>query len=138
MKINPLSLVEDLINEHGSSSILRERLSLLKEILAKVEQERTDLVAKCSNLEKELSTLRKQFDEKNVSEEFTEYMGALFKRDSSGKYAPIAHCRRCKEPLWNTHPQVFPYACSKPGCGYSIMLHDDLTSIADKLTDENS
>ena len=138
MNINPLSLVEDLINEHGSSTILRERLSLLKEILAKVEQERTDLVTKCSHLEKELSDLRKKFYEKNVSEEFTEYMGALFKRDSSGKYAPVAHCRRCKEPLWNTQPEIFPYQCSTPGCSYTIMLHGNLTSIADKLTSENS
>ena len=92
MSLNPLSLVENLINEHGSSTILKQRLSFLKEILAKVEQERSGLIAKCSRLEEELGTLRKQLDEKHVPEEFTEYLGALFKRDSSGKYAPVAHC----------------------------------------------
>ncbi len=137
MKMNPLSLVETLINEHGSSAILKERLSLLKEMLAKVEQERTELITKCSKLEKELGELRKQFYEKHIPEEFTEYMGALFKRDSSGKYTPVAHCRWCKEPLWNDEPKIFPYQCSKPGCGFCIMLHDDLTSIVNKLTDCN-
>lgn len=130
MKLNPLSLIEELINEHGSSIILRERLSLLKEMLAKVEQERADLVVKVSNIEKENSQLRKQLNEKDVPEEFTEYMGALFKRNSSGNYMPVAYCRRCKEPLWNDEPSIFPYACSKPGCGFNIMIHEDLSSIA--------
>ena len=109
--MNPLSIVEKLINEHGSSSILRERLSLLKEILAKTEQERSDLITKCSRLEKELGDLRKKYDEEHVPEEFTEYLGALFKRDASGRYAPVAFCAWCKAPLWNTDPKVFPYEC---------------------------
>ena len=112
MNLNPLSLVENLINEHGSSTILKQRLSLLKEILAKVEQERSDLITKVARLEKELSDLRNQLDEKHMPEEFTEYRGALFKRDFSGKYAPVAHCSRCKQPLWNNEPQVFPYECT--------------------------
>ncbi len=138
MNINPLSLIEKLINEHGSSNILKERLLLLKEELAKIEKERTQLTEKCSALEKENSELRKQLNKKLVSDEFTEYMGALFKRDMAGRYSPVAHCPECKRPLWNTEPETFPYECSTPGCGYTIMIHENLTSIADKLTKENS
>ncbi|MFQ5560402.1 MAG: hypothetical protein ACE5FU_07450 [Nitrospinota bacterium] len=134
MKLNPFTLIESLINEHGSSSILKERLSLLKEMLAKVEKERTGLIAKVACLEKELSGLRDQLDKKHVPEEFTEYMGALFKREPSGKYAPVAFCRRCREPLWNNEPAVFPYVCSTPGCGFQIMIHEDLALVAKKLT----
>lgn len=138
MTINPLSLIEKLINEHGSSVILKERLLLLKDELAKIEKERTQLAEKCTAIEKENAKLRKQLNEKLIPDEFTEYMGALFKRDMAGSYAPIAYCIRCKEPLWNNEPSVFPYECSKPGCGYTIMIHEKLTSIADKLNKKNS
>ena len=133
MKLNPFSLIEDLINEHGSSTILRERLLLLKDELGKVEKERAELQAKAAKLEKANAELRRQLDEVTMPDQFTEYMGALFKRDSSGRYIPVAHCLKCKMPLWNNEPRIFPYECSTPGCGYTIMLHEDLTSIAEKL-----
>jgi hypothetical protein len=133
MKLNPFSLIEDLINEHGSSSILKERLLLLKDELNKVEKERAELQTKVANLMKETAELRKQLEQKHIPDQFTEYLGALFKRDSSGNYAPLAHCPECKRPLWCDHPQVFPYQCSRPGCGYTIMIHEPLSSIVKKL-----
>ncbi|NJD03706.1 MAG: hypothetical protein FIA99_14175 [Ruminiclostridium sp.] len=133
MKLNPFSLIEELINEHGSSSILRERLLLLKDELRNIEKERTELKTKISELMKENAECRKQLDKQNIPDQFTEYLGALFKRDPSGRYAPVAHCPECKRPLWNNEPQIFPYECSTPGCGYTIMIHESLTSIVDKL-----
>jgi uncharacterized Zn finger protein (UPF0148 family) len=138
MKLNPFRLIEDLINEHGSSTILRERLLLIKDELGKVEKERTDLQAKVAELKKEITQLRKQLDQKSIPDQFTDYLGALFKRDSSGRYIPIAHCLKCKMPLFNIEPDIFPYECSTPGCGYRIMLHEDLTSIAEKLNKKTS
>lgn len=43
MSINPLILLEKAINEHGSSVILKERLKLVKDQLAKVEAEKAEL-----------------------------------------------------------------------------------------------
>lgn len=136
MKINPLSLIEDLIKEHGSSSILRERLLLLKEELAKVEKDRTNLITKVTELEEELRNCREQLNKITVPKDFTKYMGALYKRDMHNKYMPMAFCPECKRPLvGGPDPEFFPYTCSK--CGYEVMIHDKLTSIADKLTNEN-
>jgi uncharacterized protein YbaR (Trm112 family) len=137
MKLNLFSLIEDLINEHGSSSILRERLLLLKEELAKVENERTSLITKVAELEKQLSNYREQLNKATVPKEFTEYMGALYKRDMNNRYMPMAFCPECKRPLVGMpDPDIFPYRCS--GCGYEVMIHDNLTSIAEKLNKKTS
>lgn len=133
MTFNPLALIEKLINEHGSSAILRERLLLLKDELTKLQNERSELMIKVSNLEKEKSELIELLQQKSIPNEYKEYMGALFKKDSAGKYLPIAHCPECKRPLWNTESGIFPYECSTNGCGYRIMINEPLTVIADKL-----
>lgn len=135
--MNPLKLIEDLINEHGSATIRGERLLLLKDELAKVEKERTELYKKYSNLEKEVAELRDKLAKASTPPEFTEYQGALFKRDTSDKYLPMAHCPECKRPLFNTYPKIFPYSCSTRGCGYIVNIHEDLQSIAKKLTEGN-
>lgn len=133
MTFNPLALIEKLINEHGSSAILRERLLLVKDELTKLQNERSELLIKVSNLEKEKAELIEQLQQKSIPSEYKEYMGALFKKDSTGKFLPIAHCPECKRPLWNTEPGIFPYECSTKGCGYLIMINEPLTAIADKL-----
>lgn len=135
--VNPLKLIEDLINEHGSATIRGERLILLKEELTKVEKERADLYKKCSDLEKEVAELRDKLTKVSTPPEFVEYHGALFKRDATGSYSPIAHCPECKRPLFNTEPKIFPYTCSTRGCNYTINIHEDLQSIAKKLTEGN-
>ncbi|MHB8089783.1 MAG: hypothetical protein ACYDH2_16200 [Anaerolineaceae bacterium] len=138
MKFNPLSLIEDLINEHGSSVILRERLLLFKDELCRVEKERAELQIKITHLLKENEVLKKQLQQKNISDQFTEYLGALFKKDFSGRYTAIAHCPECKRPLWNTDPRIFPYQCSTPGCLYAIMIQEPLSAIVSKLNQDKS
>lgn len=130
-------MLEDLINEHGSSSILRERLLLLKDEMGKIIRERAECEKKLADLVEELAETRKQLQQKTIPDEFVEYSGALFKRESSGGYAPTAFCPECKRPLWNTDPEIFPYECSTPGCGYSIEIHEKLTSIVEKLNNKN-
>ncbi|GFO62121.1 hypothetical protein M1B72_00745 [Geomonas paludis] len=133
--MNPFKIIEDLINEHGSATIRGERLLLLKDELTIVEKERADLYKKCSDLEKEVIELRDKLAKASIPPEFTEYQGALFKRDAAGSYSPIAYCPECKRPLFNTEPKIFPYSCSTRGCGYNVNIHEDLQSIANKLTD---
>lgn len=132
-KFKLFPLIESLINEHGSSVILKERLLPIKEELAKVEKERADLVARITDLVEENSNLREQLDKNNISKEFTEYSGALFKREVTGIYTPVAFCPGCKRPLWTSEPEIFPYKCSVPGCGFKIIIHESLTSIVNKL-----
>ena len=79
-------------------------------MLCKVEKERTELQVNVRKLEKEKIELRKQLDKKHISEDFTDYVGALFKRDSSGVYAA-------------------PFAFF----GYTIMIHDSLNLIMSRL-----
>lgn len=131
MSLNPLKLIENLINEHGSSSILKERLRLLKEQLSDLIKERADLQTKLSKCMEEMAQMAKKIEQKSVPPEFTEYLGALFKRDSSNRYTPVVYCPECKIPLWNNEPAYFPYECSK--CGFKIDIHESLTSIAEKL-----
>ncbi len=130
--LNPLSLIEKLINEHGSSSILRDRLLLIKEELAKVESDRANLITKVAELEKQLGNCTEQLNKATTPKEFTEHMGALYKKDMDGRYMPIAFCPKCKTPLVGTPDfKIFPYYCS--GCRYEIMIHENLTSIVEKL-----
>jgi len=132
LKMNPVTLIENLINEHGSSSILRERLLLLKEELAKVEKNCANLITKVAELEEDLRNCREQLNKTTVPKDFTEYMGALYKRDMHNMYMPMAFCPECKRPLvGGPDPKFFPYTCS--GCGYEVMIQEKLTSIVNKL-----
>jgi len=117
---------------------LKESLFLLKNELTEVKEERTNLAKKCSGLEKEVRDLREQLDKKTLSPDFVERLGVLFKRDSTGSYLPTAHCPDCRRPLVSIDPSVIPYMCNKPGCGYSITIHENLQSVAKQLTEENS
>lgn len=52
--MNPLELIQSLINEHGSASILRERLGLLREQCAAQERMCADLQAQNTQLQARL------------------------------------------------------------------------------------
>ena len=49
-----LDNIQTLINEHGSSTILRERLSLLKDQIVILEKENTDLKNALSDIQIEI------------------------------------------------------------------------------------
>jgi hypothetical protein len=57
-----LNLFEKIINEHGSSAILKERLTILKDEYAEIEKVRSQLQAKCGALEAELQQQRSRAD----------------------------------------------------------------------------
>lgn len=57
-----LSLLEKLINEHGSSTILRERLVLIKAEYEALERKCSDLQSKNSALQLEVEQLRSRSD----------------------------------------------------------------------------
>ena len=129
-----LENIQSLINEHGSSAILRERLLLLKEQMEKLVNEVADLNKKLADSQAEIVELQKQLSEKTVPEDYVEYKGALFKRKLSGGYNEAVFCPHCKVPLGSVR-NVLNYYC--PRC--SIRLNftgEDLPSILKELSKE--
>ena len=70
MSLNPLKWIEWLINEHGSSTILRERLgqardqiTLLENEKASLTSERNDLRVRLQKAETEIDRLNKEHEE---------------------------------------------------------------------------
>ncbi|WP_309386264.1 hypothetical protein [Cerasicoccus frondis] len=73
--MNPLSFLEKAINEHGSSSILKERLQLVKDQLAKVSAERDQLQTQLAEAIAEIVCLKEAAPDKR----FVEYYGVRFR-----------------------------------------------------------
>ena len=109
MNLNPLVLLEKVINEHGSSVILKEHLALVKDMLTKVEKENSDL-------KKELVSAREEIIElkaKIPSTKFVEYRGVKFKRKPSGGFEKSAYCPSCEVGMASTPSGQMPFVCGK-------------------------
>jgi len=110
-----MSILGDLqkvINEHGSSSILRERLSLIKDQLAVLQEERADLMKQINELQAENQQLKKEIEELTAAQEFVECRGALFKRKPSGGFHRTVYCPSCRMPMGSLDNQL-PYHCDR-------------------------
>lgn len=127
MNLNPLSLLETAINEHGSSVILRDRLALVKDMYEKVVKEKTDLEKKFADMQKELIEIRKQIP--NPS--FVEHRGVKFKRKSSGGYEHTVYCPSCEFGMAFSHKKI-PFSCGRCHIQTSF-LAKDLINIINEL-----
>lgn len=107
----PIALLEKLITEHGSSSILRDRLIQIREDLTRVEQEKDRLQAECQQLKQQVKDLQKELEAKAVPDEYTEHRGVLFRR-VSGSIQDEAYCPECKIPMTSLMGAT-PLRCSK-------------------------
>ncbi len=112
MNLNPLSLLEKAINEHGSSAVLRERLGLVKDELAKAEKEKADLQIELANAREEISMLK----EKMPSRQFVEYRGVKFKRKPSGGYERSVYCPSCEVGMATIPGGTLPFVCGRCNC----------------------
>ena len=112
--MNPLALIEKVINEHGSSTILKERLAAIKDELSKVIAERDDYKNQLSELKAEVYDLRKKVEHQSRKDEFTEHRGALFKKKASGSYQDAVYCPICHGAM-SSLEKVLPYNCSRDG-----------------------
>lgn len=130
MSLNPLTLLEKAINEHGSAVILKERLTLVKEMLAKVEKEKADLENKLSNARKEIIELKEQVP----SAKFVEYMGAKFKRKPSGGYENSVYCPSCETGMSGAIDGM-PFVCGKCHALTTFTSHD-LPSVLKEVSSE--
>lgn len=115
--------IERLITEHGSATILRERLLLLKDEIRKIEKENTDLKAALSTCEKETAQLRRQLSDRTIQEQFIEYNGMLFKRKPSGGYHRAVYCPSCRLPMGSLEDWM-PLDCANCKIVASVSNHD--------------
>ena len=104
--------IQNLIVEHGGSTVLKERVLLLKDQMDKMVEECRDLKMELAQCHEEKEKLRQQLEAQSVVEKFVEYRGALFKRGLSGAYDPTVYCPVCNVPLWSMEG-VTPYMCER-------------------------
>ncbi len=101
--MNPIELFDKLINEHGSSTILRERIELLKDHFMVLANKEVQLTAEITKLTKEnsqlahrLHELENQLSAVAVTQQFVEERGALFKRRPDGTgFHNAVYCPKC-------------------------------------------
>ena len=62
INLNPLSLVDRLIREHGSASILRDHLGLLREQISILQTKNTELETQNGQLQDALADHKREID----------------------------------------------------------------------------
>ena len=130
-----LELLDKLITEHGSSSIMRDHIALLREEAASIEKKLVACQRRCAELQGENAHLRKDLERYSASDDFVEFRGALFKRKGPDDYDPTVRCPSCQMPI-SSLEQMLPYHCS--GCNVTLdFTGADLPSVLRELRAEN-
>lgn len=105
MEFNPLKL----INEHGSNTILKERLELIRDQLSALE-------ARNAELERALTAARAEIEQLRVlvpDARFVEYGGVKFKRKPSGGFESTVYCPTCEVGMATIPGVDLPFTCGK-------------------------
>jgi len=103
-------LIEKLITEHGSASIQKVHIDLLKDQAHLLVDENNALKVRVAELEELNHSLSKDLEEKQTRDEFVEHRGMLFKRDSKGGYIEAVYCPKCQGPM-GAGFNNFPFQC---------------------------
>ncbi len=133
MAIPVLGEIKALLDEYGSSVVLKEhlallntKLSLLGEHIEKLEQENARVIERNTYLEQQLLRQEK-------SQEFVESRGALFEPNPGGGYSETPRCPVCHRSMW-CFQSMFPYECSDEKCGHKANFKgSDLQSVIASL-----
>ena len=104
-----LKLLETLINEHGSSTILKERLELLRDQLRLLESENEQLRVALESERAESARLRALVPDAR----FVEHRGAKFKRKPSGGFDGSVYCPSCELGMATIPGANMPFTCGK-------------------------
>ncbi|MES2909868.1 MAG: hypothetical protein V4718_00680 [Pseudomonadota bacterium] len=88
--------IERLITEHGSATILKERIALLKDQFVLLESKVTHLEQENASLRTQNHELKEQTARQTVAEQYVEENGALFKKRPTGGYVNAVYCPSCK------------------------------------------
>jgi len=133
--VNPLALIEKLITEHGSSSILRDNLCLLRDQLRQREEEILRLrreLAECKKQQAKSPTrnagvgngVKQALPAEDA--DFVEHREALFKKKPGGGFAPGVYCPQCHDRMSSN--TIIPYRCGQCGftAGFNSMQLSDV------------
>ena len=107
-----LELLEKLINEHGSSSILKERLGLVAEQYAALERRADDLQSKNSSQESELQQLRSQVQSLHAQLQSLQSAHGNFVCDHCGSSSIVRVGSRPDPVFGQLGAKVSVYRCS--------------------------
>src|SRR5438552_15570882 len=104
-----IDLINQLINEHGSATIMGERLNLARDQAQALEKQLAALVVENAALKQRVAQLEQQVAAQTALEEFVECRGALFKRKPGGGYHLAVYCPHCNKPVASieNEPQAF-------------------------------
>ncbi len=131
MDLNPIKLIEKLINEHGSSVILKERLELLRDQMSAMETENAKLSEDLDAANKEVARLSAIIPNRM----FVEYGGVKFKRKPSGGFESSVYCPSCEVGMATIGRGEMPFACGKCN-GLSGFASKELPRILEEVQSE--
>jgi|SRR3972149_11496124 len=113
--MGPFEAIEKLINEHGSATILREHVNLLREREQGLERRVTQLEEENATLKRRITELEEDAAHALVAGDFVERRGALFKRKLEGGYHEAVYCPRCQGPMMSLQGMLRAIASKSPG-----------------------
>ena len=124
--------ISTLITEHGSSSILKERLLLFRDQMEHLQRKHDGLHEENERLKKTVADLTTELQRKSVPNQFDEHRGVLFKRSADGKVQPDVYCPDCRCVMTSLQG-LMPFRCSK--CKFTAAFDGrELRSVIDSLT----
>lgn len=120
MNMNPLELLEKLIIEHGSATVLGKHLLLIKDQLQISEKKVTELEKENGELKYSIAQLTAELQKIMIPKDYFEYRGVLFRRTPEGKVLNTIYCPECKRPLRSLMDEL-AFACEK--CQFSASFN---------------
>ena len=130
MNIPFLDQIERLINERGSSAILKERLGLVQDQFVLHKAEFAKLQQENAALRQRMDDLQRRAASQARTQEFEEHRGALFKRKPGGGYHHAVYCPTCRNSTF-VFPRGGPFNCT---CGWCTnFVEADLARILAEL-----
>ncbi|WP_322997157.1 hypothetical protein [Castellaniella sp.] len=103
----------DALSSIQSAAVLRERIALIQDQMALLEKAAGQAEAKIADQAKEIEELRAEVASYRETEQYAEYMGALFKRKPGGRngYQEVPYCPRCHTAAGRADDDT-PYFCA--------------------------
>jgi hypothetical protein len=102
--------INQLITEHGSSTVLRERLMLLSDQLDQLQNENVRLENLNQSLLSENDGLKKQLHQQSATERYVKLRGMLWLVEDD-HFESNPYCPNCKEVMGEFPPQT-NWVCS--------------------------
>ena len=115
--------LEKFINEHGSATILKERIALANDKYAALEAQNKILHSESEalrlandQLKQQNWALEEKFSHVSSLPIYTEGSGALFKKHPNGDWDYTPYCPSCKTAMVQLKRNEL-YVCGKKSCG---------------------